>query len=303
MTQPSSSEVVAERPSDSLIIVGKDWNPEQVRIHDIRRTANGVVLGSPNWVQPLGARQISIKWLFVFLGACFLLSWFVALSGEPGLLFSAMVSPWVLHGMHVWGDRRRQKSRDRLRQAATAAHADERLRAYVHSDDTAEIESMSDVPFEPVVIHRARLSPKARYGYLVGIPASIVLIFMLRPILPFHWMYLLWFIVLPSATIVYCIYPHANPWYYRITPGRMDLIRFEPFRRRRAGTILREWNLRDAWIELFDHVVTIRPTRESAEAFHIKVNELAEPQTFVYALFRGAISTHEAPALPIDRLV
>lgn len=291
-----------DRGYDPVITVGKNWNPDQARILDIHRAANGILLGNPNHVAPLAGCQSSNTWLLVILfGACFALSWFLAWNAGGGVVVSAIMTGLMLQGFRVWGYRQRQEFRDRLQRAACDAHADERLRAYVHVDDAAGIDSMTEVPFEPVVIQRARLLPKARYFYLIGIPASIVLIFLIGPILPFHWIYLVWFIVMPSAFVVFWLYPRANPWYYRITPGRMDLMRFEAFRRRRAGTILREWNLREAWIEVFDHVVTIRPTRESAEAFRINVNELAEPQAFVYALFRGAISTHESPPLPRDR--
>jgi hypothetical protein len=302
MPAPMSNEIVIEIKYDPLITLGEERKYDRAHISEIRRAANGIILGTLGEALPLTKRPLSIKWLFVYVAICLAFSWIAAALNSLGLLFSAVSTPLFMQWFNAWGHRQKLKSIERLHTAAAEAHAGERLRAYLHEDDTAEIELMADVPFEPVVIHRAQLFPKIRYYYLVGILGSIAIIFLVRPILPFSWIYLVWFIVLPSAGILFWLYPHANPWYYRITPGRMDLMRFEPFRRRRAGTILREWNLREAWIECFDGVVSIRPTRDGADVFQIKVSELAEPQAFVHALFRGAISTHEAPALPRDQL-
>ncbi len=300
-----ASEISVDMRLDPFIAEGMDRQFDRAQILNIHRTSTGVLLGNPDKASPLACGQPSMKWVLIIVIAAFAISWLaVTFVGQLALIgvIAAALAPIATSLFDAWNGLKRRRLRSRLREAAAVAHSRERLRAYLHADDTAEIDAMTDTPFEPVVIRRERLILKGRYVFPISVLASAVLILLIRPILPFHWIYLVWFILTPSGLIALWLYPRANPWYYRITPGRMDLIRFEPFRRNRAGTILREWDLREAWIEFFDGVISLRPTAANADAFEIKVGELGEPQAFVYALFRGAVSSYDAPALPVDRL-
>ncbi|RJP33774.1 MAG: hypothetical protein C4547_11780 [Phycisphaerales bacterium] len=96
------------------------------------------------------------------------------------------------------------------------------------------------------------------------------------------------------------------PTYYRVVPGRLDVMRFNMLRNEPVS--IAQHPLRDAWIEIdLRRCVVIIGRR----------NEPGEPQTeaelpillmrrrteFAHALLLAAISTHEAPPLPDDALL
>ncbi|HPF38150.1 MAG TPA: hypothetical protein P5081_00945 [Phycisphaerae bacterium] len=285
-----------------MITIGPAWKIERATIVKIRRAPNGIVVGELPDARPLSDGHSALAMIVVGCVGFVCLAWFASRLGPGVALAFVVTSIWSVFGRHLM-EPDAGKLREKLRRAAVEAHGGARLRAYAHASDTAGIEAVTDVPFEPVIVARNRLIPRMRYILIVGFLAMLVCALMLRPILPFEGLLLVCALAAPVGTLIFWFCAKLNPWYFRITPGRMDLFRFEPFRRRREGVVLNAWDLRDARIELFDSVVTIRRgPDDDDDAFRIPLKALAEPTAFAQALYRAAISTHEAPALPDEQL-
>jgi len=91
------------------------------------------------------------------------------------------------------------------------------------------------------------------------------------------------------------------PTYYRVVPGRLDVLRGSPF----AGTpwVRERHDLRNAQVIAHfdeDTLYVYSPGRRSLE---IDWKTLSEPEEFVKTVFQAAVCTHPAPPLPDDTLL
>ena len=95
----------------------------------------------------------------------------------------------------------------------------------------------------------------------------------------------------------------AWPTYYRVVPGRLEVLRYSPFRR--VPALSRTVLLRDAMIvcDLGQRYLTVLDHADAPQGLHFDLWRVPEPLAFAQAVFRGATVAADAPALPEDELL
>jgi len=171
-----------------------------------------------------------------------------------------------------------------------------RLRASGRPEEIDPISQLQDVPFEPVIILKA-------YSTVI----QVVLVVLLFPLLiffpvyydswePYHLIVVILIIWLLPKTIQW-----LYPVYYRVVPGRFDVLRSTPLSDR--VQIREQWDLRASTIVASFKEQTLVITEPDGDELHLNLSVIYEPYRLVNAVFHAAICTHPAPPLPEDQLL
>jgi hypothetical protein len=173
-----------------------------------------------------------------------------------------------------------------------------RLNAFGLPEELAPLAELRDTSFEPVIMERMMAEWSMVRIVVLGCALAISLRLLLDLLTP-GLAGPVGSLSYPIGLLIVWLIQRLRPTYYRIVPGRMDIMRFSVLTNR--ATILDRWDLRNAHI-------TVRFERQRvglgmSETKHVRLFGLAEPHRFVAAVFQGAISTHEAPPLPDDALL
>lgn len=239
-------------------------------------------------------------WVFVLIAlilALFnVLHYFLGIKGVYGAiaLFSA--------GFLVYADvmRRREKPEpESVRPLMPCESA--RISITGHRDEINRLSTLVDVPFEPSIFPRvysgAAVWVAAIVGCFVGVGMmSILDTFIPGPNLTGILSGFAQFLGIPVLWILARLFPT----YYRIVPGRLDIMRFSSLTNRTKR--LDHWELRTARIHIrFDKSIVeiLSHGREVA----IRIRGISEPYKFIDALLMGAVSTHQSAPVPDDQLI
>ncbi|MBI5764559.1 MAG: hypothetical protein HZA51_13655 [Planctomycetes bacterium] len=170
-----------------------------------------------------------------------------------------------------------------------------------HPSEIRRLSVPQNVAFEPIIFQRGYAGAPV---WLMGIlgccvgAAIIAIISVFVPVAgeimivsgfaPFLGIPILWGVSLLAPT------------YYRIIPGQLDIMQFSPLMKR--VRLFSRWNLRDARIHVrFDKEKVEICSHGRDESVHLR--GISEPYKFIEALLMGALSTHPAGPVPIDRLL
>lgn len=175
-----------------------------------------------------------------------------------------------------------------------------RLNAFGRPEELAPLAELRDTCFEPVIMERMMAGWSILGVVVSGFAVVLCLALLLDSLTPGLGLPVnIGVAVYPLGMCSIWLIQRLRPTYYRIVPGRMDIMRFSVLTNR--ATIVDRWDLRNAHITVrFDRR---RVGLGMSETKHVRLFGLAEPHRFVAALFQGAISTHEPPPLPDDALL
>lgn len=87
-----------------------------------------------------------------------------------------------------------------------------------------------------------------------------------------------------------------NPSYFRISPGRVDVMRYRAWRT--TGPAIERYNLRIASL-----IVDLRARAAVIDGHEYSMGIMRHSERFAYFLFLAALSTHSVPPLPDDELL
>lgn len=171
-----------------------------------------------------------------------------------------------------------------------------------HRSDLIRVTLPRNVLFEPVVFERVYAGASYIVVFIFGILLGNIILIATRRWLP-SWVH--------SGAFAGGVFPtfgvltlwgvsRVFPTYYRITPGRLDIMRFSPIANR--SRILERWNLRTAKIKVAFELPTVA-LRDDGRETMIRLRGISEPFKFVEALLLGAVSTYTPPPLPDDQLI
>ena len=179
---------------------------------------------------------------------------------------------------------------------------DPRLKAFGKEKELRPLAELPDVPFEPMIAQNI--------GSGVG-PAILFLGYglfhVLKPLLKRsssnYWATTglcagFVCVMLAMLTKLWC---YIFPTYYRVVPGRLDVLKGSPFAR--TPWLHDRYDLRVARvIARFDQntLYLYSPGQRSLE---ISLGTISEPEEFVKTVFQAAVCTHTAPPLPDDALL
>ncbi len=209
-----------------------------------------------------------------------------------GLLFVGGVTAVIYRAVVI--RRRRRPVIGRLPEPFDGA----RLNAFGRPEELAPLAELRDTCFEPVIMERELAGWSIVSVVLLGSAVALLLRLFLDLLTP-GLIGNVSFLLYPIGMFIVWLIQRLRPTYYRIVPGRMDIMRFSVLTNR--ATIVDRWDLRNSHI-------TVRFDRQlvglgMSETRHVRLAGLTEPHRFVAAVFQGAISTHETPPLPDDALL
>ncbi len=215
-------------------------------------------------------------------------------------LFWWIIGAILLIGFAV-GARLLRKKKENTHNPAEPA----RLQCFGNPDELDRIRSLGSQFFEPFVVQSSpfllpggvKKMPFKRTLYFMTTGGVVVFIFSGAGYSP-NWT--MAFLSLVFLVILFITY-HAVPTYYRVSPGRLDILSSKLFS---TKLILKSsWPLRQTEIvcrrggELLIQV----PGGES-ERIYLTDFSLEDEEEFVEMLFTAAISQHETPNLPTSEL-
>lgn len=175
-----------------------------------------------------------------------------------------------------------------------------RLVARGNRHDLAPLASLRDVPFEPMIFERIYVARSVWWIFGIGLPLGVAGQIWLEKELQVVPRGTLGGIPQVAGIIVVWLMARLHPTYYRIVPGRLDIMWFAPLANR--GGVRTRLDLRKAKITAnFARRVIELDAGGVIEV--IPLFGISEPYRFVEAVFQAAISTFPAPPLPDDALL
>lgn len=183
-----------------------------------------------------------------------------------------------------------------LTHGALAGHRPRRQRLLCqgHPEDltATNVDAVSEATFQPIIVTRVHGLPERAYRRL-GVLAALVL-----PVCA--WLgFELWMAISVAAIVWWSpvLLEQTFPVYYRLVPGRMDVMRFCFWAS--AARTLQSVSLQSAEMTctLDEGVMEIRPRNRGGPMF-INVLGLTDPHTFVRGVFQAALCQAATPALP-----
>ncbi|HUN80506.1 MAG TPA: hypothetical protein VMV81_03255 [Phycisphaerae bacterium] len=170
-----------------------------------------------------------------------------------------------------------------------------RVQVFGRPDELARVADVTSEPFEPAIFERIY---DGRW-----IPVGLVLAVILQIAISAR------FSVNGGAVGGLCMgfgqaigwaFARLRPTYYRVSPGRLDIMQFNPLTNR--ATLLSEWPLKQIKLRIAFFSPTVDLDGDT-RILKIKLSEVSEPYNFVQSLLSAAISESLAPPLPNDRLL
>lgn len=165
--------------------------------------------------------------------------------------------------------------------------------------ELALLQDLEDVPFEPIII--SKIMNMAIYGCL-GITLIIVTFVLIFTSPASRRVFGISVLAFPIGLLVSFLWRQAFPTYFRIVPGRLDLIQFNAFTNRRIR--FEGWDLRtsDITLDFKKQLLTIVAAKTGKKK-EIQLVEAAEPYRLATAVMQAAICSYEAAPLPDDQLL
>lgn len=170
-------------------------------------------------------------------------------------------------------------------------------------EDLAKRGEFVDVPFEPILFTGYFSDETKRHMDVVGLMLTLIFgaLFwfyfpMSNPTAMNRLLFVMWFSIASSSLIVAWLWPT----YFRVMPGRLEVMRFSTLRGRAIS--FERFDMRQAWVlvDLRRSVVFINEGKKRAE---YAIGLMRGRTCFAHALFWAAMNTHQAPELPEDRLL
>lgn len=170
-------------------------------------------------------------------------------------------------------------------------------------DDLLAFGPLDDASFEPAAFRSLAATPPAM-SWIAAPPLVVFLVAayclpgLLRPSSLFGAPLMLWAVGSGVATAIAVAW--FWPRYYRVLPGRLDLMDYRPLARR--GRLVRSVHLRSAKLLIDMRFWTVRiETDGSSEEFLFRF--MPDRRRFAHMLLLAAVSTAPAPELPDGDLI
>ncbi len=161
----------------------------------------------------------------------------------------------------------------------------------------SQLGDLTNQQFEPVIVH-VRFPRNPDRTFILVFISFVVLAVGLSP--PKYWVSAIW-IGMGCTLIGMVIWTRILPRYYRVVPGRIDVMMASLFGR--SLRVEQRIDLRTAKLRLRGQRQILEIESTDGRKDSIPFNGTSEPLAFVTAVFRGALCTSAAPPLPDDALL
>lgn len=178
-----------------------------------------------------------------------------------------------------------------------------RLIAFGSLDDLSHLTEISNQPFEPIIIERN--SVVSSMWWYFGVSMALGLILNIAA----NWLRgplfatpgIIGGLGFGAAAVLFWVPARMIPVYYRIVPGRMDIMRFSLLRKKAKLLGQIDLSLARIRVEFARQTIEILSRRDGQ--LKLRLFSVAEPHEFVRGLFQAALCRHPAPPLPDDKLL
>lgn len=183
-----------------------------------------------------------------------------------------------------------------------------RLRAVGKPAKLAQLTRMGDLrdeTFEPLVIFAPRVTKMPKVGTALMVVTAIAvaaLIEVLRETTTLPLVRPGWLTIMAGIAVGAAVQMLVWPTYTRVTPGRLDIMRYTLGLRKPQLTTI---NLRNAQVlaHLEKATLLIKPEEPGSTWTLLNLRGVWNPVELAYAVLRGAASTAPTPPLPDDQLL
>ncbi|GEM_PF-5201738 len=181
-----------------------------------------------------------------------------------------------------------------------SAFPNRRLVAIDREDVLNEIADLEDAPFEPVVIAQVEAPLRLRRQFAFGLFPALALNAAVGSLTTGAGVLNFIATCLLIGLLIHVVTLRIRPAYYRMTPGRLEYVRSRILRREANCEILDIWDLRTAEIWLVRGMLMLASAERRPTEIHCLFTEA--PWDMWNAVFHAAISTHDSPPPPTDRV-
>lgn len=205
-------------------------------------------------------------------------------------------------GLIIYGIRLRISNRPQrlvTPEELSPMHNGARLSAEGKIVELSHLADIEDVPFEPIVVERQFASSSLAFVMFLGIMVGFVLQCGFSEYFQRH-------VSFGGAahmiglTLVW-IPARLRPLYYRLVPGRMDVLRFSVLTGN--ARLIDQFDLRQAIVRVSFAKQRAELQLRNGQSEDIRLWGLAEPYRFARGILQAAICTHPAPPLPDNQLL
>lgn len=179
-------------------------------------------------------------------------------------------------------------------------HAPEsaRMVAIGHRNDIGPVSELINEPFEPIIVHRS-MSRALSIATMVLMLLCVVFITELTSKNPvagaFGWVTVMIGMLVGQSVSLF------RPVYFRMVPGRLDIMRYDGWRRK--PITIERVDLRNSRIHVNVGLGTVEISNPNISKKKYHLSTISEPLRFIQGLFQAAICTTSAPSLPDDELL
>lgn len=279
----------------------KSAPPSRVDNASLKRPSGIQLIYTPHWY---GQREDPKQLQFAIFAALGLVA--VTLAGllflKP-IQFAVLVMPLGAAVVGVTFARRKSRSTDDPLLCDTAALpmyrpvATERLVCYGHTSELAPLRTVRDEQFEPFLArYYGRWASRALWVVVIGCCVWMPIAAQLGIVV---WKA---FFIGVAGILIASPIPRIVPYYWRVSPGRMELLRFPIFGVR--GKVLKSIDLRGAGIECrYDKLKLVVHGPDELDVLAVDLRGVRPRHEFVEHVFRAAIVKPTDARLPSDALL
>ncbi|OWY71759.1 hypothetical protein B7486_08820 [cyanobacterium TDX16] len=184
-------------------------------------------------------------------------------------------------------------------QIETTRHTS-RLKVTGTRRELSQFLSIDDVLFEPIIVQQAMRPVSMVASVVLVLSAFAAFIIWCSPLVMSIGA-VLGFALAQLVVLVPLAIEQILPVYYRIAPGRMDVLKFSTISQK--GKLVESYDLRSVRITILCNKRRIDIEEPGRASVRIPLYCFLKPYEFARGILQGAVSTHPAPPLPDDELL
>jgi hypothetical protein len=219
-----------------------------------------------------------------------------------GIWAGLLILGVALAGLIAYGVRLRKANKPQrivTREELSPMHNGSRLSAEGKVVELSHLADIEDVPFEPIIVERQLAASSLVFVMFLGIVVGFVLQCGFSEYFQRHVSFT-GAAHMIGLTLVW-IPARLRPLYYRLIPGRMDILRFSVLTGN--ARLIDQFDLRQAIVKVSFAKQRAELQIRNGQSEEIRLWGLAEPYRFARGILQAAICTHPAPPLPENQLL
>lgn len=281
-------------------------------VHLVLRRHKHLTCDWPGWMT-----EANVLWLPFVLIVAYQRGMSSSIFDWTGAMLGFLVISLSLRSCLRWWLRRNgilsSPNRSRVPDTTLEDVGEASLVCYGDPVELARIQGMNDHRFEPVIVPSTRIG-RDKSEWMVVAAAAVALLISTEF---YSFNYPMTILMVLTASVGAMLIGRVYARYYRIVPGRLDILDYGPLRARvrsrhsvslRGASVVCRFDRRTLAVEALD-ITSASDTEnhgnpaEQPQRVTVDLMTVASPHALAEGVFRGAICQHTAAGLPDDELV